>query len=299
MWSDALGTLTFERDAPAGGDRHAVRSRVADQGDGDDDRGHGAGRGRARFGSTSRSPRSSPTGAARIATAVTVRDLLEHASGLPARLVDAPPATRREFEHEICTMPLEYAPRSASIYSDLGFILLGFHRCRSRRGVARRSVRRRSRSALKAGTCRPTGVRLPPDRRDARGADAADGRRSAPRTPARRRGPRQLRRRARRRRRPRGSLRHRAGGRRRSRVRVLRAARGATDAAAARSRRRWCPTFTTQNHRAGQFARARVGYDAADFVVRHAHVAPRRSATSALPARRSGSIRRAIATSCC
>src|SRR5262249_46137138 len=29
--------------------------------------------------------------------AVTVRDLLEHASGLPARLVDPPPETRREF----------------------------------------------------------------------------------------------------------------------------------------------------------------------------------------------------------
>jgi len=56
---------------------------------------------------------------------VTVRDLLEHASGLPARLVDAPPATRREFEHEISTIPLEYPPRSASLYSDLGFILLG------------------------------------------------------------------------------------------------------------------------------------------------------------------------------
>ena len=58
--------------------------------------------------------------------AVTVRDLLEHASGLPARLLDAPPAGRREFEHDICATPLEFAPRSRSIYSDLGFILLGF-----------------------------------------------------------------------------------------------------------------------------------------------------------------------------
>jgi len=57
---------------------------------------------------------------------VTVRDLLEHASGLAARLVDAPPGSRREFEHEICTMRLEYTPRIQSIYSDLGFILLGF-----------------------------------------------------------------------------------------------------------------------------------------------------------------------------
>jgi len=57
---------------------------------------------------------------------VTVRDLLEHASGLPARLVDRPPATRREFEHGIGTIPLEYVPRTRSVYSDLGFILLGF-----------------------------------------------------------------------------------------------------------------------------------------------------------------------------
>jgi len=56
----------------------------------------------------------------------TVLDLLEHASGLPARLVDAPPPSRREFEHDICTIALEYAPRTQSIYSDLGFILLGF-----------------------------------------------------------------------------------------------------------------------------------------------------------------------------
>jgi len=57
---------------------------------------------------------------------VTVRDLLEHASGLPARLVDPPPASRREFEYEISRIALEYEPRTRSIYSDLGFILLGF-----------------------------------------------------------------------------------------------------------------------------------------------------------------------------
>jgi CubicO group peptidase (beta-lactamase class C family) len=56
----------------------------------------------------------------------TLLDLLEHSSGLPSRLLDAPPVTRREFEHEICALPLEYAPRTRSIYSDLDFILLGF-----------------------------------------------------------------------------------------------------------------------------------------------------------------------------
>jgi serine-type D-Ala-D-Ala carboxypeptidase len=57
---------------------------------------------------------------------VTIADLLEHASGLAARLVDAPGSGRREFEHDISTMRLEYVPRTRSIYSDLGFILLGF-----------------------------------------------------------------------------------------------------------------------------------------------------------------------------
>jgi CubicO group peptidase (beta-lactamase class C family) len=58
--------------------------------------------------------------------ATTVADLLEHASGLPARLIERPPVTRREFEHDICSMPLEYPARAKSVYSDLGFVLLGF-----------------------------------------------------------------------------------------------------------------------------------------------------------------------------
>jgi CubicO group peptidase (beta-lactamase class C family) len=58
---------------------------------------------------------------------VTVRDLLLHASGLPAYLPFYRNCTGRvEFEAEICTVALEYAPRSRSIYSDLGFMLLGF-----------------------------------------------------------------------------------------------------------------------------------------------------------------------------
>jgi CubicO group peptidase (beta-lactamase class C family) len=59
-------------------------------------------------------------------SSATIQDLLEHAAGLSARLVDVPPSSRREFEHEICMMPLEYQPRSQSVYTDLGFILLGF-----------------------------------------------------------------------------------------------------------------------------------------------------------------------------
>ena len=55
------------------------------------------------------------------------RDLLEHASGLTAYLpFFRDHHGRAEFERAICTLPLEYAPRTQSIYSDLGFILLGF-----------------------------------------------------------------------------------------------------------------------------------------------------------------------------
>jgi CubicO group peptidase (beta-lactamase class C family) len=58
---------------------------------------------------------------------VTIRDLLTHSSGLPAYLPFFRDHTgRAEFQHAICTLPLEYAPGTQSIYSDLGFILLGF-----------------------------------------------------------------------------------------------------------------------------------------------------------------------------
>jgi CubicO group peptidase (beta-lactamase class C family) len=125
LWADAVGTLTFEPSAPAAAtdtpfDLASLTKPIA---------------------TTTVVMELVRTGAlsldARVADffddwrgadreGVTVRDLLEHASGLPARLVDPPPDTRREFEHDICVMPLEYAPRTQSIYSDLGFILLGF-----------------------------------------------------------------------------------------------------------------------------------------------------------------------------
>jgi CubicO group peptidase (beta-lactamase class C family) len=58
---------------------------------------------------------------------VTIRDLLAHSSGLSAYLPLFRDYTgRAEFEQAICALPLEYAPRTRSIYSDLGFILLGF-----------------------------------------------------------------------------------------------------------------------------------------------------------------------------
>jgi CubicO group peptidase (beta-lactamase class C family) len=58
---------------------------------------------------------------------VTIVDLLEHASGLTAYLpFFRDHHGRAEFERAICSLPLEYAPRTQSIYSDLGFMLLAF-----------------------------------------------------------------------------------------------------------------------------------------------------------------------------
>ena len=57
---------------------------------------------------------------------ITVEDVLAHCAGFPAyrpfyRTLDGEDA----FEAGICATPLEYVPRSQSLYSDLGFMLLG------------------------------------------------------------------------------------------------------------------------------------------------------------------------------
>ena len=58
---------------------------------------------------------------------VTIRDLLAHASGLPAWLpFFREHRGRHAFEQAIAATRLEYGPRSTSVYSDLGFMLLGF-----------------------------------------------------------------------------------------------------------------------------------------------------------------------------
>jgi serine-type D-Ala-D-Ala carboxypeptidase len=58
---------------------------------------------------------------------VTLRDLLEHASGLPGhRKYFETRQGRASFEMAICEEALEYPPRTQSIYSDPGFMLLGF-----------------------------------------------------------------------------------------------------------------------------------------------------------------------------
>jgi CubicO group peptidase (beta-lactamase class C family) len=58
---------------------------------------------------------------------VTIRDLLSHAAGLTGHLpLYRDHAGRAAFEGAIAAHPLEYAPRTQSIYSDLGFMLLAF-----------------------------------------------------------------------------------------------------------------------------------------------------------------------------
>jgi serine-type D-Ala-D-Ala carboxypeptidase len=58
---------------------------------------------------------------------VTIRDLLSHCGGLPAhRPFYLEHRGRAAYERAICGLPLEYTPRSKAVYSDLGFMLLGF-----------------------------------------------------------------------------------------------------------------------------------------------------------------------------
>jgi CubicO group peptidase (beta-lactamase class C family) len=58
---------------------------------------------------------------------VTIRHLLDHSSGLPAhaRLWESA-AGRAAYEAAICAMPLNRAPGTSAVYSDPGFVLLGF-----------------------------------------------------------------------------------------------------------------------------------------------------------------------------
>jgi CubicO group peptidase (beta-lactamase class C family) len=58
---------------------------------------------------------------------VTLRDLLAHCSGLSAHFpLYESYSGRMEFQRVICGLMLEYTPRTQSIYSDMGFMLLGW-----------------------------------------------------------------------------------------------------------------------------------------------------------------------------
>ncbi len=70
---------------------------------------------------------STPWGDGPARASVTIRDLLSHCSGLTGWLpLYRDHRGRAEFESTIGQLPLEYPPRTVSVYSDLGFILLGF-----------------------------------------------------------------------------------------------------------------------------------------------------------------------------
>ena len=59
--------------------------------------------------------------------AVTIRQLLDHSSGLPAHARLWEQATgRAEYENVLTALPLERVPGTAAVYSDPGFMLLGF-----------------------------------------------------------------------------------------------------------------------------------------------------------------------------
>jgi CubicO group peptidase (beta-lactamase class C family) len=63
----------------------------------------------------------------RTRTPILVRHLLDHSAGLPATAPLWQAATSRlEFIEAIRALPVEQEPGSVSVYSDLGFILLGF-----------------------------------------------------------------------------------------------------------------------------------------------------------------------------
>jgi len=71
-------------------------------------------------------PRLLPGCRSPVLAAIAVEDVLAHCAGFPAyqpfyRTLQGEDA----FEAGICATPLEYVPRSQSIYSDLGFMLLG------------------------------------------------------------------------------------------------------------------------------------------------------------------------------
>ena len=125
LWQEALGTLTYEPDAPAATldtifdlasltkvlATAPLAMRAIEQG---------------ALGLDDRVAEHLPQWAGADRLDVTIRDLLAHCSGLPAhrelflqhRGVDA-------FVQAISQEPLAYPPRTQSIYSDLGYILLG------------------------------------------------------------------------------------------------------------------------------------------------------------------------------
>jgi CubicO group peptidase (beta-lactamase class C family) len=82
---------------------------------------------RGRFGLDDPLAQHLPSWRAADRESVTIRDLLSHSSGLPAYAPYYQSIRgRTAIEAAISATTFEYSPRTASIYSDLGFMLLGF-----------------------------------------------------------------------------------------------------------------------------------------------------------------------------
>lgn len=126
LWRQAFGRLTFDEDAPRTADDTifdlasltkvlAATALVMQQVE------------RGALGLDDRVDEYIPQWQGADRAKVTVRDLLAHCSGLPGYVpLFRDHQGRQAFEGAICRMPLDYPPRSKSVYSDLGFILLGF-----------------------------------------------------------------------------------------------------------------------------------------------------------------------------
>ena len=107
-------------------ERHHLRSRVADESDRDNQPRHEARRTRHALVERSH-PAVDSRWRGRDREDVTIRSLLTHSSGLTiVAALFRDHTGRQEFQHAICSLPLEYPPDSQEIYSDLGFMLLGF-----------------------------------------------------------------------------------------------------------------------------------------------------------------------------
>jgi serine-type D-Ala-D-Ala carboxypeptidase len=125
-WQQAFGRLTFEPDAPAAAldtvfDLASLTKVIATTTLVMDLMQAG------RLGLDDRVGRWIPEWVGTDRDMVTVGDLLAHCSGLTSYLpFYRDHDGRAEFERAIAALPLEYRPRTQSIYSDLGFILLGF-----------------------------------------------------------------------------------------------------------------------------------------------------------------------------
>jgi serine-type D-Ala-D-Ala carboxypeptidase len=125
VWRDAFGTLTGEADSPAATtdtvfdlasltkvlSTTTIAMRLDDAG---------------RVSVSDPVSRRAPAWQGMDRQDVTIADLLAHCSGLTPHLhLYETLSGLREFADAICRLPLEYPPRSQSLYSDLGFILLG------------------------------------------------------------------------------------------------------------------------------------------------------------------------------